>query len=141
MCFHVVCILLCLLPPLSLHRLSSNYSLPSSTQNSPLPSTRHHRLENTCGDRVWTRLTLVLIWTLELCQAALEGIWSDWRDPFLGCCGQLFFSCLFIFSRAIFYTFLKFSHVCRVCSFKIRLIIAFSCLLDKWLFIIMWWSN
>lgn len=79
----VMCALLRPLPPLSLYRLSRNYSLPSSTQNGLLPLTHHCRAESSCDDRVWTRLTLV-IWTLELCQAALEGSWSDWKGPSWG---------------------------------------------------------
>lgn len=86
-----LCLLLCPLPPSSLYWLSSNYSLPSSTQNSPLPSTRHHRLESSCGDRVWTLLTLVFFWTLELFQAALKGL--DWKDPVLGCCTRTAATC------------------------------------------------
>lgn len=77
---------------------------PSSTPNSPLPSSRHQRLEGSCGARVWTRLTPVLIWTLEPCQAALEGSWSDWTDPFLGGSrvNAWYLSCLFLFSRKSF---------------------------------------
>lgn len=108
-------VILCPLLLLSLHRLSSNYSLSHQLKIALLPSACHHWLESSCGDSVWTRLTLVLIWTLELCQAAREGSWPDWKDPFLGCCSacsQLFLSCLFAFSQEISYTFHNFSHVC-----------------------------
>lgn len=130
------------LAPLSLYRLPSSYSLASSAQNSPLPSTRRHWLERSCGDRAWTRLTLDLIWTLELSQAALEGNWSDWKEPFLGCCGGTAASC----SVAVYLSFPKqsFTHSSTFPMFvalMIRLIIRCSCLLDKRLLLIMWWSN
>lgn len=64
-----------------------------------------------------------------------------WKDPFPGLLqrdfSQLYFSCLFVFHKAVVDAFLDFLQVCCFWLLKIRLIVAWLCIL--WPHIL--WSN
>lgn len=113
MCTFMQCVFYSSLAPLSLFWLSGNYSLPSSTQNSPLPSTRHTALRVHVLI-VWTRLTLFPLdfGTVSSCP---EWELVSLETSFTGVMQTGVFTVFFIFPKNSPTHSFDFSHGCRVC--------------------------